>query len=91
VHAFEDRQLADAVQVKLVDSIIFELHFYRNGQAILHIVHEIMPNGYLKITLQGFKEDGSSYTNTEFYHKQMSVLPYSASVAGAVVKPMKKV
>jgi hypothetical protein len=87
MHAFEDRQLADAVQVELVDSITFELHFYRSGQAILHIVHEIMPNGYLKIALQGFKEDGSPYTNTEFYHKQMSVLPYSASVSGAVVKP----
>ena len=87
MHSFEDKQFADAVQVELVDSISFELHFYRSGQIILHIVHEIMPNGYLKITLQGFKEDGSSYTNTEIYHKQMSVLPYSASVAGAVVKP----
>ncbi|MBI5856815.1 MAG: DUF2452 domain-containing protein [Sphingobacteriales bacterium] len=45
-----------------------------------------MPNGYLKITQQGKKEDGSSYTNTETYHKQLSVLPYSASVAGAVIK-----
>jgi len=87
LHCFDDRQLADEVQVLLVDSITFEMHFYRSGQVILHIVHEIMPNGYLKISLQGFKEDGSSYTNAEVYHKQMSVLPYSASVAGAVVKP----
>lgn len=87
LHCFEDRQLADEVQVLLVDSITFEMHFYRSGQVILHIVHEIMPNGYLRISLQGFKEDGSSYTNAEVYHKQMSVLPYSASVAGAVVKP----
>jgi hypothetical protein len=49
-----------------------------------------MPNGYLKITLQGFKDVGSSYANTEIYHKQMSVLPYSASVAGAVVKPTEE-
>jgi len=45
-----------------------------------------MPNGYLKITQQGIKDDGTSYTNTEFYHKQLSVLPYSASVSGAVIK-----
>jgi hypothetical protein len=87
IHEFVDKQFADAVQVELVDSISFELHFYRSGQVILHIVHEIMPNGYLKIMLQGFKENGSSYTNTEIYHKQLSVLPYSASVAGAIVKP----
>jgi hypothetical protein len=90
MHSFDDKQFADSVQVELVDSINFELHFYRSGQVILHIVHEIMPNGYLKITLQGFKEDGSSYTNTEIYHKQMSVLPYSASVAGAMVKPTEE-
>lgn len=87
LHSFEDRKWADEVQVSLIDSISFELHFYRSGQVILHIVHEIMPNGYLKISLQGSREDGASYTNTEVYHKQMSVLPYSASVAGAVVKP----
>ncbi|MBI2730280.1 MAG: DUF2452 domain-containing protein [Sphingobacteriales bacterium] len=46
-----------------------------------------MPNGYLKITQQGYKEDNSSYTNTEIYHKQLSVLPYSASVSGAVIRP----
>jgi len=90
LHEFADKQLADAVQVELVDSITFELHFYRGGQVALHIVHEIMPNGYLKITLQGFKDDSSSYTNTEIYHKQMSVLPYSASVSGAVIKPTEE-
>ncbi|MBC7948205.1 MAG: DUF2452 domain-containing protein [Chitinophagaceae bacterium] len=46
-----------------------------------------MPNGYLKITQQGSKEDGTKYTNTELYHKQLSVLPYSASVAGALIRP----
>ena len=90
LHEFADKQLADTVQVELIDSITFELHFYRAGQVVLHIVHEIMPNGYLKITLQGFKDDDSSYTNTEIYHKQMSVLPYSASVSGAVVKPTEE-
>jgi hypothetical protein len=87
LHSSNDKLLADEVQVLFVDSINFEMHFYRGGQVILHVIHEIMPNGYLKIMQQGFKEDGSSYTNTEIYHRQMSVLPYSASVAGAVIKP----
>jgi len=83
---FDDPQLADKVQAVFPDGISFEIHFYKKGETSLHVVHEIMPNGYLKITQQGTKEDGSSYTNAEIYHKQLSVLPYSASVSGAVIK-----
>lgn len=86
LHEFENKALADEVQVNFPDGISFEIHFYRAGQVMLHIVHEIMPNGYLRITQQGFKPDGKAYTNTEIYHKQLSVLPYSASVSGAVIK-----
>jgi hypothetical protein len=86
LNEFENPALADKVQVVFTDSIQFEIHFYKQGMVILHVVHEIMPNGYLKITQQGVREDGTSYTNMEMYHKQMSVLPYSASVAGAVIK-----
>jgi hypothetical protein len=84
---FYDHESATHVQVSFADSISFEIHFYKSGQVILHIVHEIMPNGYLKITQQGNKPDGATYTNTEIYHKQLSVLPYSASVAGALIRP----
>lgn len=87
LNSFENRDFADEVQLVFVDSITFEIHFYRQKQVLLHVVHEIMPNGYLRITQQGTREDGSSYTNYEIYHKQMSVLPYSASVAGALVRP----
>jgi predicted transcriptional regulator len=90
LNPFEDLSLADTVQASFTDSITFDLHFYRSGQVVLHIVHEIQPNGYLKITQQGFKPDGGAFTNTEFYHKQMSVLPYSASVSGALVKPTEE-
>jgi hypothetical protein len=83
---FSDHELADKVQAIIPDGISFEIHFYKKGEVALHVVHEIMPNGYLRITQQGKKEDGSAYTNTEIYHKQLSVLPYSASVAGAVIK-----
>lgn len=86
LNSFAQHDLADQVQVNFIDSISFEIHFYKKGEVTLHIVHEIMPNGYLKIVQQGCREDGSRYTNTEQYHKQLSVLPYSASVAGAVIK-----
>src|SRR5215213_3124741 len=87
LHAFENTALADQTQVNFPDGITFTIHFYRSGQVVLHVVHEIMPNGYLKITQQGNRADGTSYINSEIYHKQLSVLPYSASVAGAVIKP----
>jgi len=90
LQAYEDHRFADQVQVSFIDSISFETHFYRSGQVVLHVVHEIQPNGYLKITQQGSRENGTTYTNTEFYHKQMSVLPYSASVSGAVIKPTEE-
>jgi hypothetical protein len=87
LNEFDNPAVADHVQVAFPDSISFEIHFYKKGEVSLHVVHEIMPNGYLKITQQGFSEQGTPYTNTEIYHKQLSVLPYSASVSGAVIKP----
>lgn len=83
---FENTALADQTQVSFPDSITFAIHFYRAGQVVLHVVHEIMPNGYLRVTQQGMRSDNTAYINSEIYHKQMSVLPYSASVAGAVIK-----
>jgi hypothetical protein len=86
LHDYDKTELADKVQAVFPDSISFEIHFYKKGEIVLHVVHEIMPNGYLKLTQQGTKNDGSGYCNTEYYHKQLSVLPYSASVSGAVIR-----
>ena len=90
LNEFDNHELADHVQAAFPDSINFEIHFYKKGEVVLHVLHEIMPNGYLKITQQGIKEDGSAFTNMEMYHKQMSVLPYSTSVSGAVIKATKE-
>jgi hypothetical protein len=87
LNPFDDHGLADHAQTVFIDSISFEIHFYKSGQVTLHVVHEIMPNGYLKITQQGTRDDATAYTNTEIFHKQLSVLPYSASVSGALIKP----
>lgn len=90
LNEFSNHELADKVQVVIPDGITFEIHFYKKGEVSLHVVHEILPNGYLKITQQGHKEDGTAYTNSEVYHKQLSVLPYSASVSGAVIRPTEE-
>lgn len=87
---FDNKDLADKVQAIFPDGISFEIHFYKKGEVVLNIMHEIMPNGNLKISQQGRKDDGHTYTNTEIYHKQLSVLPYSASVSGAVIKPTEE-
>lgn len=87
---FAHESMADEAQLIMVDSIRFDIHFYKKGDLPLQVVHEIMPNGYLRIQQQGTKEDGSTYVNTEFYHKQLSVLPYSASVSGAVIRPTEE-
>jgi hypothetical protein len=87
VNPFAETSFADHAQVKFNDSIQFEIHFYRSGQAALHVLHEILPNGYLRITQQGRTSNGDAYTNSEIYHRQMSVLPYSSSVSGAVIRP----
>ncbi len=90
LNEFANKELADQAQVNFIDSISFEIHFYRAGQVILHLVHEIMPNGYMKITQQGNRPGGGSFTNYEIYHKQMSVLPYAASVSGALIRPTEE-
>lgn len=90
LHPFADKALADEAQVSFPDSSNLEIHFYRSGQVVLHVVHHLLPNGYLKIIQQGFMPNHTPFTNTEVYHKQMSVLPYSASVGGAVIKPTEE-
>jgi hypothetical protein len=86
-HELEDHPLADASLCAFPDGITFEHRLFRGGEQVLHARYEIQPNGYLRVTQQGLRADGSAFTNQEYYHKQLSVLPYSASVAGAVIQP----
>lgn len=90
VHNFENPEIADTAQAHFVDGITFNTAFFKDNHPVLQVTHEIMPNGYLKITQQGLTPAQRAYTNVEYYHKQMSVLPYSASVAGALIKPTEE-
>jgi predicted transcriptional regulator len=87
---FYDKEFATHVRGKALSSILMEIIFEKENETVLEVMHEIQPNGYLKIIQAGKKEDGTKYTNVEFFHKQMSVLPYSASVSGAVIKPTQE-
>lgn len=89
-HIFDNPDVAETLKATFIDGITFEMVFFRNHEQVLHILHEIMPNGYLRITQKGFTPQLQPYTNVEFYHKQLSVLPYSASVSGAVIKPTEE-
>ena len=83
---FEDNTTAEEVKAIFVDALNFEVHFLKNSLPALTISNELMPNGYLKVVQKGNRPDGTAYTNTEIYHKQLSVMPYSTSVSGAVIK-----
>ncbi len=82
----EDKDLADTITANFTDALNFEAIFLKNTQQVLNVMYELLPNGYLKITQHGTKPGGIAYTNTEVYHKQLSVMPYSSSVSGAVIK-----
>lgn len=85
--SFDNPEIADTVKCSFIDATSFETHFYKNSQLILQVLHEITPKGYLKITQKLSRGDGQVIINVETYHKQLSVLPYSASVSGALIKP----
>lgn len=83
---FENKEVGDTAKAIFVDALNFEINFYKTKQICLTISHELMPNGYLKVTQKGNLLSDKPFCNTEIYHKQMSVVPYSTSVTGAVIK-----
>ena len=88
--AFNNPELADTIQASIVNASTMVTIFRKSGQCILTVTHEILPNGYLKITQEGMNPDNQPFKNIEIYHKQLSVLPYSASVAGVAIRPTKE-
>lgn len=81
-----DPSLADHITIEFANQLSFTTSFSKGGDMILCVLHEITPKGLLKVTQTHYTEQ-KELTNTEIYHKQFSVLPYSASVSGAVIKP----
>lgn len=89
-HPMADQAIAEKAKVQFIDSISFEILLLISEEKTLRIFHEIQPNGYLKVTEHSTNEEGNAYQNISYYHKQMSVLPYSTSVSGAVIRPTEE-
>ncbi len=90
IRPFENQELADTIKADIVNASAIQTLFIRNEKTILQVTHEILPNGYLKLTQQGKNKEGEAFTNTEIYHKQMSVLPYASSVGSVAIRPTKE-
>lgn len=84
--ALADQGWADAVLATNPDAAHLQTDFFLDGARVLSVMHEITPKGYLQLT-QRHSVGGREYVNVEVYHKQLSVLPYSAAVSGAVIRP----
>jgi hypothetical protein len=89
-HSFEDSGMADEYRAWFPDGIGMETEFRSQGTTCLKVSHRIMPDGYLRVIEEGRNDSDEEYKNTTFYHKQLSVLPYSASVSGAVIRPTEE-
>lgn len=86
----DNPDLADAIQASILNASTIQCQFFRADQTILVVTHEILQNGYLKVTHHGENEQGQPFTNIEIYHKQMSVLPYASSVGSVAIRPTKE-
>jgi Protein of unknown function (DUF2452) len=89
-HPFNHPEVADTIVATATGSHTLQIATYKNKQQQWAMLLEIQNNGYLKITHYGFDEQGNAFTNIQFYHKQMSVLPYGAAAAGVVIKATKE-
>lgn len=86
-HVYSDPGVADFLRAQFLDTAHFQISFHRNGALVLEVLHEINAQGHLRVTQRRMQPDGVVLTNEEIYHRQLSVLPYAASVSGALVKP----
>ena len=90
LRAFENQILADSILSEIPNASTLVTRFVKEEITVLDVTHEILANGYLKITQKGTTPSGDAFTNTEIYHKQLSVMPYAASAAGVAIRPTKE-
>lgn len=90
LHPFENIELADTISAVINNASCLTVHFIKEEVEILQVVHEILANGFLKVTHKGKKNTGEDFTNIEVYHKQLSVLPYASSAGSVAIRPTKE-
>lgn len=86
-HEIADNQIFNEASFCFQDHKKFIIQLFSKGEPFINIEHEILHNGNLKLSEKKFEKDGSTTLDISIYHKQWSVLPYAASVGGAVIKP----
>jgi len=87
IYPFPEHDFADSIQSTIINTGTFIVIFFKNGEPILEVLHEILSNGFLKVSQKGLNEMNEPYSNVEVYHKQMSVLPYASSSSSVVIRP----
>jgi predicted transcriptional regulator len=90
LQSFENIELADTVSAIINNASCLTVHFIKEEVEVLQVVHEILANGFLKVTHKGKKNTGDDFTNIEVYHKQLSVLPYASSAGSVAIRPTKE-
>ncbi len=90
MHPFNNKELAESYQATIPSTTVLQIEFFNADESTcMQVSKEILPNGYLKITQKIINAAGGNI-NTDVYHKQMSVLPYSSSVSGVAIRPTKE-
>lgn len=90
VHTFNDAALAAQYSASFVNSGLLQLCFMNEtGHTLLPVTHEILHNGWLKVTQQ-ITNGNAVHTNTDIYHKQLSILPYAASSSSVAIRPTQE-
>ncbi len=90
LRAYDNQVLADSILSEIPNASTLVTRFIKEEKTVLDVTHEILANGYLKITQKGTTPSGDAFTNIEIYHKQLSVMPYAASAAGVAIRPTKE-
>ena len=85
-----DQHIADSATATIVNASALAVNFFKQDVNVLTVLHEILPNGYLKITQTITNEQGQIFVNKDVYHKQLSVLPYASSVGSVAIRPTKE-
>lgn len=87
---FDNQDFAESITAEIVNASTLCVCFFKDDIEVLKVTHEILANGFLKLSQQGIKKDGDNFTNVEVYHKQLSVLPYASAAGSVAIRPTKE-
>ena len=85
-----NNDFANYIAAEINNASCLTVYFLKEDKEQLKVVHEILANGFMRVTHYGLKEDGTAFRNIEVYHKQLSVLPYASSAGSVAIRPTKE-